>query len=224
MKEIIHLFFIARKIRYANRSAPCHANGREGFTLIEMAIVLIVIGLIIGAVLKGQDLIDNARGKRLASFLRQAEVAVWTHLDRMGYFPGDSTNRNGVLDTNDTFYADISNANITNFSSELPLGSSTFVVTVDMYASGAASYPVLCIIKKTGEAFTTSEKIYGQMVDTAIDGVSDSDSGKILARNGCLEPSVGGLANCGGTLPTGWGPDQTINGLCYLFDSGSVAY
>ena len=37
----------------------------KGFTLIEMAIVLIIIGIIIGAVVKGKDLVRSAEQKRL---------------------------------------------------------------------------------------------------------------------------------------------------------------
>ncbi|OYY22119.1 MAG: prepilin-type cleavage/methylation domain-containing protein, partial [Thiotrichales bacterium 35-46-9] len=36
---------------------------QKGFTLVEMAIVLVIIGLLLGGVLKGQELIDNSRIK-----------------------------------------------------------------------------------------------------------------------------------------------------------------
>ena len=39
--------------------------GKRGFTLIEMAIVLVIIGFIVGIVIKGTALIDNARAKRV---------------------------------------------------------------------------------------------------------------------------------------------------------------
>jgi len=40
-------------------------GGNKGFTLIEMAIVLIIIGIIIGAVVKGKDIIKSAEQKKL---------------------------------------------------------------------------------------------------------------------------------------------------------------
>ena len=39
----------------------------RGFTLIELAIVLVVIGLLLGGILKGQELIESARARNLIS-------------------------------------------------------------------------------------------------------------------------------------------------------------
>ena len=43
---------------------------RQGFTLIELSIVLVIIGLIIGGVLVGQDLIKAAATRRRLPRLR----------------------------------------------------------------------------------------------------------------------------------------------------------
>ncbi|HVS27365.1 MAG TPA: prepilin-type N-terminal cleavage/methylation domain-containing protein, partial [Burkholderiales bacterium] len=40
---------------------------QSGFTLIEIAIVLVIIGLLLGGVLKGQELITSARVRNLIS-------------------------------------------------------------------------------------------------------------------------------------------------------------
>jgi len=69
---------------------------RKGFTLIELAIVLVIIGIILGAILKGQELIHNAKAKRLQNDLRGLEAAVWTYYDRKSAFPGDC-NKDGVI-------------------------------------------------------------------------------------------------------------------------------
>ncbi len=42
----------------------------KGFTLVELAIVLVIIGIILGAVLKGQELINNAKMKRAYNDVR----------------------------------------------------------------------------------------------------------------------------------------------------------
>ena len=62
-----------------------------GFTLIEMAIVLIIIGIILGAVIKGKDLIRGAEQKRLYStFIKEWQVAYSTYYERTGWILGDS--------------------------------------------------------------------------------------------------------------------------------------
>ncbi|MDW8095054.1 MAG: prepilin-type N-terminal cleavage/methylation domain-containing protein [Caldimicrobium sp.] len=61
----------------------------RGFTLVELAIVLVIIGIILGAVLKGQELIFNAKVKRLQSQAKELMAAVYTYYDKYGYFPGD---------------------------------------------------------------------------------------------------------------------------------------
>lgn len=68
----------------------------KGFTLVELAIVLVIIGIILGAVLKGQELINNARAKRIQSDLKGYEALVYTYMDRKGRLPGDCGG-NGVF-------------------------------------------------------------------------------------------------------------------------------
>ncbi|HCF05753.1 MAG TPA: prepilin-type cleavage/methylation domain-containing protein [Desulfomicrobiaceae bacterium] len=65
------------------------ARGQRGFTLIEMAIVLVIIGIILGAVLKGQELINNAKVKRLYNQYREILAATYTYYDKYGKYPGD---------------------------------------------------------------------------------------------------------------------------------------
>ena len=62
-----------------------------GFTLVELAIVLVIIGLILGAVLKGQALIENAKYKKFLNDLRSITAAVYTYYDRYRAYPGDDT-------------------------------------------------------------------------------------------------------------------------------------
>jgi len=61
----------------------------KGFTLVELAIVLVIIGIIIGAVLKGQEMIFNAKVKRTISLIKELMAAVNAYYDRYGYLPGD---------------------------------------------------------------------------------------------------------------------------------------
>lgn len=60
-----------------------------GFTLIEIAIVLIIIGLLIGGVLKGQEMITQARIKNTINDLNGISIAVHTYQERYRRMPGD---------------------------------------------------------------------------------------------------------------------------------------
>lgn len=62
---------------------------QEGFSLVELAIVLIVIGLIVGGILKGQDLIESARMKSILSQVNDYRVATHTFMDKYDALPGD---------------------------------------------------------------------------------------------------------------------------------------
>ncbi len=60
-----------------------------GFSLVELAIVLLIIGLIVGGILKGQDLIQSARTNQIQTDLNEIRVATNTFQDKFVAFPGD---------------------------------------------------------------------------------------------------------------------------------------
>ena len=64
-------------------------HNKSGFTLIELSIVLVIIGLIVGGILVGQDLIKSAEMRNLASQLRQYQVATSTFRGKYNEIPGD---------------------------------------------------------------------------------------------------------------------------------------
>src|SRR6476620_3558482 len=61
----------------------------RGFTLIEIAIVLVIIGLLLGGVLKGQELITGARVRNLISQQDGIKAAFFGFQDRYRALPGD---------------------------------------------------------------------------------------------------------------------------------------
>ena len=60
-----------------------------GFTLVEIAIVLVIIGLLLGGILKGQELIVQARIKNIANDINGLSAAIYTYQDRYRAVPGD---------------------------------------------------------------------------------------------------------------------------------------
>lgn len=77
---------------------------QHGFTLIEIAIVLVIIGLLLGGVLKGQELINQAKIKKVTNDFESMAAMVYAYQDRYKKLPGDddqaisrwgSTTKNG---------------------------------------------------------------------------------------------------------------------------------
>ena len=62
---------------------------QSGFTLIEIAIVLVIIGLLLGGVLKGQELINSAKVKNLATDFKNIPVYIYGYQDKFRALPGD---------------------------------------------------------------------------------------------------------------------------------------
>lgn len=62
---------------------------QQGFTLIEIAIVLVIIGLLVGGVLQGQELIENSRVKQAVKDINGTAAAMFAYQDRYGSVAGD---------------------------------------------------------------------------------------------------------------------------------------
>src|SRR6202162_6002399 len=63
-----------------------------GFTLVEIAIVLVIIGLLLGGILKGQEMITQAKIKNVINDLNGITVAITSYQDRYRALPGDDKN------------------------------------------------------------------------------------------------------------------------------------
>lgn len=76
-----------------------NANHREkyGFTLVELSLVLVIIGLVIGGVLVGKDLIKSSEVRKSINSLEQVGSAINTFKLKYGCLPGDCTNTTSLL-------------------------------------------------------------------------------------------------------------------------------
>lgn len=64
---------------------------QKGFTLVEIAIVLVIIGLLIGGILRGQELITSARVRNIIDQKTSVQIAMFGFMDRYRMLPGDLT-------------------------------------------------------------------------------------------------------------------------------------
>ncbi len=183
-------------------------SGEKGFTIVELAIVLVIIGIIIGAVMKGQDLIDNARAKKVITTINTWNMLTWAYMDRKGRFPGDNTNRDGVIGNiageQTTLASAIGEMAATGAFTNPPnnpiaIGSYQFWVYIGYDNIGGLANKNLMVICKTvtcaATVFTSDELKLIEAVDTAIDGISDAGRGQFRASNAAVTLAGAGTVN-----------------------------
>ena len=66
-------------------------RNQQGFTLVEIAIVLVIIGLLLGGILKGQEMITQAKIKNVVADFSGISAAYYGYQDRYRAIPGDDS-------------------------------------------------------------------------------------------------------------------------------------
>lgn len=91
--------------------------GEKGFTLVELAVVLIILGAIFMSVLKVESMVKNAKIRQVINQYREVRTAILVYKDKYGYLPGDDSlanvhvgsallgNGDGKIDALERFYA-----------------------------------------------------------------------------------------------------------------------
>lgn len=83
---------IKHQLKTIAKKISKHFNPRsasDGFSLVEIAIVLIIIGLILGGVMKGFQLIDSAKIRSISSQINSYKVATVMFKEKYNALPGD---------------------------------------------------------------------------------------------------------------------------------------
>jgi len=153
---------------------------QTGFTLIEIAIVLVIIGLLLGGVLKGQELITSARVRNLISQQDGVKAAFFGFQDRFRAFPGDYT---GAVVNIPNISTAACNAGVGNGNGRIEAGTEARLAWEHMSKAGFIAGTFTCAASDS--ATTTPVNPYGIYLQVVYDGVYGASTG--------TSPNTGGF-------------------------------
>ena len=144
---------------------------QSGFTLIEIAIVLVIIGLLLGGVLKGQELITGARVRNFIQQQDGVKAAYFGFLDRYRGLPGDyaqaTANISGVSTAACGVTGNLGNGN--GDGNITATGSENILVWEHLQKAGFINGSYTCAT--TASPQTSPTNPYGQPLDLIFDNV-----------------------------------------------------
>jgi prepilin-type N-terminal cleavage/methylation domain-containing protein len=197
-----------RKMKMLNASL----REEKGFTLIEMAIVLVIIGIIIGAVVKGKDVMKSAEQKRLyTTYVRDWQMAYNNYYDRTGWILGDANNAtNTPRDGRANLSSAVNmNAQLTNVGLNPPAVGPTNLTNVRTYTDAWGRQYTLTLQFFNNATFGNFVLItspagipydLGMAWDRIVDGARAGNAGDLL-----YIPATGSP-----TLAADWPADATV--------------
>ncbi len=182
----------------------------KGFSLIELALILVIIGIIISIVLKGQDVIESSRMKKFETEIRHWRSSAWLFLERKGTFPGDTDN-NGIMGDEATPVPgslQVANQNLMNAPKENPINAGSLQFWLYWGNNGGTesggvrrNVMVICANDDCTLSFEDSggsgNMKYVEFIDAVVDGVVDGANGLALAATTTpvLDPPEAGAGN-----------------------------
>jgi len=212
---------------------------QSGLTIIELAIVIVIVGLLIGGVLKGREMVTNAKLKRIESDRAGLLAALHTYSDRYLQLPGDD---NGAVARFNAYTVGVDNANgnnngsIDGFWDETSPGTDASLwltdgsqETVKFFAHLRAAGLVAGDAKNTsrptnafGGAIGIQEGALGGRRKIKIIGDIDGPMARILDRR--LDNGLGNAGTIQSQLTTESPPTMAVGGTAAANYSDSASY
>jgi prepilin-type N-terminal cleavage/methylation domain-containing protein len=155
-------------------------RSQKGFTLIELAIVLVIIGILMGLVLRGSDLIESAKSKKIRDIPRKWEVPIWTFYDKKGYFPGDTdATKDGLIDSFANLKSDLGGQSIAYPPDSIEGVSVNITELTNPCNAGNTVTRNVMLIGYVDGTNATLDTTLAQRLDEDIDGQVDGTVGRV---------------------------------------------
>jgi len=198
---------------------------KKGFTLVELSITLVIIGLLIAAITSGSHLIQAAKINKVISELSGHATAAYDFKDKYGFWPGDMPNATsfweGTVTTNGDGNEQINNdTKEENLLAWYHLSKADFIPGDYTGTPGSGFKPKINVPPSaiSDEAFyyiktVTIDGRYEEVIQLSSDGAGDPDGSALTPEDARaidkkIDPGDGLVANIG-TLRSERGSDQT---------------
>jgi prepilin-type N-terminal cleavage/methylation domain-containing protein len=183
-------------------------TARNGFTLVEMAIALVIIGLLIGGILTAQSMISTAQIAAVASQIQQFDAGVMNFKTKFNYLPGDAPgfggDGDGIIDDGIVWGDPYSNVVCANYGEIATFWNTLFP---DKYLTGTYATPGSKLSKGTtpisslgkSNSYFVASAVAGGVDNCTVDNsdrrnfytILDSSNGQIQVGAGiAFEPST----------------------------------
>jgi prepilin-type N-terminal cleavage/methylation domain-containing protein len=183
------------------------------FSLIELSVVLVIVGVLMGAIFKGQDLLDVAKVRSVVHDFQHIKVAIHNYNDTYGALPGDDSNAstrfgngvssgngNGLIEVGEKENVWVHLNKAGDFESDVA-PSSKFGGNYTIVSNPDQSMPGnwICLSKDNGSALLTPKQTQ-KLMSKIDEGQSASDPSKGMLRAMDGQGASSGSCVSGGNL------------------------
>ncbi|EJL89924.1 prepilin-type N-terminal cleavage/methylation domain-containing protein [Polaromonas sp. CF318] len=182
----------------------CSDTHRQGgFTLVEIAIVLMIVGLLIGGILRGQELIQSARVRNIIDQKSAIQTAYIGFLDRYRMLPGDLTQTQADALGSARASAPATGSDALAGDGVITWDSEGILFFQNLTAAGFLSCGACMTVTGNGAATVTNSptNVYGDFLNVGFQKSTTKGDG-----TSWFDPTTGGLTQLvmttGGTVPS----------------------